>query len=78
MGRQIVGTFCEKGKTPLKSFDRRSLRWKRSGKAWLLIGCPRGKYDAAAEQCKVGTRAYKLLKPTRGKRCPVGSRKVKK
>jgi len=35
----------------------------QSGKATVIIGCPKGKYDAKAKRCTVGTRAYQLTFP---------------
>jgi len=35
----------------------------KSGKATVIIGCPKNKYDAKAKRCTVGTRAYQLTFP---------------
>lgn len=67
----IRGTFCEITEAPAGRFDRRSLRWKRSGADWLLVGCPRGCYDG--RRCRVGTRVHKRLDPAHG-RCRRGRR----
>lgn len=53
-----------------------SYRWKKSGSAFLLIACPRGKWNAKTERCKVGTFAVEKVKARRGKPCPVNSRPV--
>jgi hypothetical protein len=74
---KIRGTFCEKTLTPKRLIDQRSLRWKRSGKSWLLIGCPRGRWRANQERCGVGTRGYKILTPADG-RCSRGAKRIKK
>lgn len=71
------GTFCEKKLAAKKRFDRRSFRWKKSGKAWLLIGCPKGSWKAKKQVCAVGTRAYALLSPTGGS-CPAHERRIRK
>lgn len=42
-------------------FDPSSFFSVKSGKATVVIGCPRGKYDKRAGRCTVGTRAYKLI-----------------
>lgn len=68
---KIKGRFCERAIEPKKRFDARSFRWKRSGTSWVLIGCPRRKWDAKNQRCKVGTRAYRVLqRSTRGVCCP--------
>lgn len=41
-------------------FDSSSFFEKRSGKAVITIGCPRGEFDASKKRCKVGTRALKM------------------
>ena len=76
--RKIKGTFCERTLAPKTQFDRRSFRWKPSGKAWLLVGCPKGKWMPRKKRCKVGTRGHKLLSPARKKRCAAGSHRVRK
>lgn len=76
--RKIVGDYCEKKITPKARFDPRSFRYKRSGRAWVIIGCPRGQWNPQAGRCRVGTRAYKLLVPAEAGRCPAGTRRVRK
>ena len=71
------GTYCEKKLAAKKRFDRRSFRWKKSGKAWLLIGCPKGKWKAKKQVCAVGTRAYAILSPTNGS-CSTYERRIRK
>ena len=70
-------TYCERQLAPKRAFDRRSFRWKASGKARVLIGCPAGKWQSHSERCAVSTRAYKVLVRARG-RCRVGSRRITK
>lgn len=53
-------------KRSLRSFAKGSFRWVRSGRAWVLVGCPRGKWWTSG-RCKVGTRVYKVV--TRAKGC---------
>lgn len=79
MARKIKGVFCERTATPKSKCARASFRWKRSGTAWILICCPKGKWDGRRKHCRVGTRAHKVLSRTRkGKRCPVGDKRVRK
>lgn len=79
MARKIKGTFCERTATPKSKCARGSFRWKKSGKAWILICCPKGRWQPRKERCKVGTRAHKVLSPTRkGKRCSTGDKRVQK
>lgn len=44
-------------------FDRRSLRIIQRGTHKLIVGCPRGKYDAKAERCTTGTEVQAILHP---------------
>jgi len=41
-----------------KKFDKRSIRTKVTKKKGLniIVGCPKGKYDASKEKCKVGMK----------------------
>lgn len=73
----IRGTFCERKMKPKGAFDPRSFRWKKSGRAWLLVGCPKRHWKAKTGRCAVGTEAHALLTPARG-RCTAGSRKIRK
>jgi hypothetical protein len=76
--KKIVGSFCKRTAHPKSSFDERSFRWKQSGRAWLLVGCPKGKWQPRNERCSVGTKAFEILSPAKiGKRCSVG-RKTRK
>jgi hypothetical protein len=75
--RKIRGSFCEREIAPKESFAKRSFRWKRSGGAWLLIGCPVGQWAPRAKRCKVGTRVHSILSPTIGHCRDRGRRVVK-
>lgn len=59
--KKIRGSYCERAEAPKSRFDKRSFRWVRKGKNWLLIGCPRGEWNSRTSRCAVGTRAHKLL-----------------
>jgi len=59
-----VSSFCEVQAAPRATFAPQSFRWIRSGKARVLIGCPKGEWKR--NRCAVGTRAYKVLVPTKG------------
>ena len=76
--RKMKGVFCEEVLAPKSEFDKRSFRYKKSGKAWVLIGCARGHWNAKNARCKVGTRVHKLLAPPRGRSCPIGAKRVSK
>ena len=41
-------------------FDENSFFEKKSGKATITIGCPKGKWDSKTRRCSVGTRALKM------------------
>jgi hypothetical protein len=73
--KKMTGSFCERTVEAASSFDQASFRWKKSGKSWVLTGCPRG--DFARGRCRVGLRAHKLLAKAGRGRCKIG-RKVKK
>ena len=60
-GLKIRGRFRACSPSPKPRLDRRSLRWKRSGKAWVLVGCPQGEWQPRAKRCSVGTRAAEVL-----------------
>ncbi len=74
---KIKGQFCERTVKPKGAFDRRSFRYKQSGKSWLLIGCPKGKYQPRKGTCSVGTQAHKILARAGGGACRLGH-KIKK
>lgn len=44
-------------------FDSRSFYEKRSGNAFITIGCLKGNWDARKGRCRTGTRAYKIRIP---------------
>ena len=73
---RIKGSFCKTTKAPKSKFDRRSFRWKKSGKAYVLVGCKKGHWNAKSARCKTGTRAHEVLVPSTGS-CRIGKR-VKK
>lgn len=75
MGRRISGSFCEKVVAPKGVFDRRSFRWKKSGRAWVMTGCRRGHWKR--ERCTIGLTAHVVLVKTNDL-CRVGERKIRK
>jgi hypothetical protein len=72
----MQGRFCERKGLPKNRFERASFRYKKVGRNWLLVGCPKGKWDARRRRCRTGTRMYKALvrAPQHGKCCPRGGR----
>jgi hypothetical protein len=79
MAKKMTGTFCERTEMPRSRFDDRSLRWVKRGQNWILIGCPKGKWAARAERCRVGTKAHKVLvKTKKGSRCKRGETRIRK
>ena len=54
---------------PKRVFDRRSFRWKRRGRAWVLTGCRRGHFHHG--RCNNGLRAHVVLVKSNG-RCHIG------
>lgn len=73
---KIRGSFCKVVKAPKTKFDKRSFRWRKSGKAWVLVGCMKGDWNAKKSKCVTGTKAHEVLVRASGS-CVVG-RKVKK
>jgi len=71
----IRGCHCKEVVAPKSKFDKRSFRWKKSGRGLILIGCPKGKWNARTQRCKVGTRAHEVLHRAK-KRCPAGERRI--
>lgn len=78
LGGAMQGTFCEKQIAAKSRFAKGSFRYKKSGAAWVLIGCPKRQWDAGAERCRAGTRAYKVLAPARSGRCSAGTKRITK
>jgi hypothetical protein len=75
--KKIKGTFCERTTAPKSAFDKRSFRYKKSGKAWVLIGCPKGSWQPK--------KRWRRRKKVRGKttyvwevgKCKIGTRSYK-
>ena len=66
---------CKKVMAPKSKAAKGSFRWVKRNGTYLLIACPKGKYNARTKVCKVGTFAVERVKASRGKACPVGYRK---
>ena len=75
MARKIKGAFCEREMLPKSVFDRQSLRWKKSGKSWVMVGCRRGSFKRG--RCTSGLRAHVVLVRSKGS-CPMGGRLIRK
>ncbi len=69
---------CKRTIEPKEAFDRRSFRWVKSGEGRILIGCPKGKWDARSESCRVGTRAHEVVVAQKSGHCRVDYTKVRK
>jgi len=54
-----------------------SYRWKKSGSAYLLIGCPVGEWMPRKKRCKVGTFAVEEVKALKGSACPTKFKRVR-
>lgn len=67
--RKIRGRFCERKVLPKGAFDRRSFRWKKNGRAWVLVGCPKRHWKRG--RCTVGMKAHVVLVKSK-KSCRVG------
>lgn len=71
---RISGRYCEKVILPTDAFDRRSFRWKKSGRGLVLVGCRRGGWRKG--RCGTGLRAHAVLR--RSKRCRSGEKRIAK
>lgn len=71
-----MASFCERTVNPKSIFDARSFRWIRSGKARVLVGCPKGKWAVRKARCKVGLKARAILVPR--PRCKKDEKRVRK
>jgi hypothetical protein len=67
---------CEKKVAPTKAFDPKSFRWVKSGKGFVMVGCPKGQWAPRLKRCKVGLRAHAVVTASKGGRCPVGLRRA--
>lgn len=70
-----MATYCEKKFQPKEAFDKQSFRWKKSGKARVLVACPKGEWSHG--RCTVGLRAYAILTRAHG-RCTRGQKRITK
>lgn len=62
--------YCHRRLKSKKKFDKRSFRTKRSGKALVRLACPRGKWHAGTERCRVPMQAQAILVPKKRGKCP--------
>jgi len=69
---------CEKKVAPKSAFAPKSFRWVKSGKGFVMVGCPKGEWSSRAKRCKVGLRAHAVVTASKGGRCKVGSRHVRR
>lgn len=61
--RATRGRFLRERVTAPGKFDPRSLRTVTRKSYRVVVGCPKGKYDARRKRCRVGTRAQSILRP---------------
>jgi hypothetical protein len=53
-------------------FAKGSLRTIKRGKVFLIVGCPKGKWNTKTKRCRIGTKAFELIKAAKKGRCPRG------
>ena len=53
---------CVKVEHPKSTFDPRSFRTLVRGNTRILVGCPKGEWQPRLERCRVGMRAYEVIK----------------
>jgi len=63
------GKFCKVRKVSPGKFDPRSFRVVKSGRVQIVIGCPKGKWNARKRRCRVGTQAQSVRYPLRDPKC---------
>jgi hypothetical protein len=57
------GAYRHEKVTPKEEFDPRSFRTKEiKPGVKIVIGCPKGEYDKAKSECKVGMKLQKILR----------------
>jgi len=71
---KMSGVYCEKTLAPKSRVAKKSFRWIKRGRSWLLVGCRRGSFKRG--RCRTGMLAVKILTRAHG-RCSVGRRIVK-
>lgn len=66
---RITKSYIRKRQKNPSKFDKRSFRTKIPCKknrekcpTKIIVGCPRGKYDAKRKRCKVATQVQSVLK----------------
>jgi hypothetical protein len=65
-------SYCRERLAPPAKFDPRSFRTKTlAGGRKLVVGCPKGKWNAKARTCAVGVRAQSLLRPYSNRKCQI-------
>lgn len=63
------GNYCRDRQAPPSRFDRRSFRTVSRGDVRIVVGCPRGKWNARRGRCTVGLRAQTILRPLSSAKC---------
>ena len=48
--------------SPLRRVRSAVTRYRRSGDTRILVGCPKGAWQPRLARCRVGTRAYEVIK----------------
>ena len=76
--RPSRATLCPERVAAKGRFDPRSFRTVRTDGHLVTVGCPKGKYDARRQRCKVGTRAQRILHPPGEATCPLPGREVRR
>lgn len=65
--RKSKGKYIRERVASPKKFAKGSLRTITRGGKKIVVGCPKGKYDAKRKRCKVGMRAQSILHPMKKK-----------
>lgn len=65
-GAKMRGCYVSCRVRAPSAFDPRSFRTIARGSVYLVIGCPKGKWDAKRKRCRVGTKAQRVDRPATG------------
>ena len=76
MAFKLPKSKCEKKVAPKSEFDPRSFRWTKSGRGYILVGCPVGSWAPRKARCRVGLRAHAIVTKSKGGRCPIGAKRA--
>lgn len=72
---EFRGKYCRERQRQPSACARGSFRTIKSGKARIVICCPKGKWNKKTQRCRVGTTAQSVLRPRTSRFCKLAARK---